>query len=383
MSSKRLISRLKRLDWDFEGSGSESAFSKIHWHPCRYVSQIPAALIGSLSKPGELVADPFLGSGTTAVEAQRLGRCFVGFELNPTAALISRAKALPVKARHVSRLCRTLKNSAQESVRSGILAPARVLECAPKSVQLEKWYVPNVAAELCALWRDVNATKGVARSIALLGFSSILLKVCRETRHWGYVCDNSTPIDNRGGDVLLEYSKTLDAIEAAYRERDIHLADLESTILPVRVECGDARLGLRDLGAQSVDLVVTSPPYFGVSDYAKAQRLTAEWLETDIESIRRDEIGARSKRHRRAAYDEYMDGMDSVFRGCHASLKEGGYCCVVLGESTARSGYIDNFRARMFEIGFELEHETTRRISVRRRQNPSLHEEHLLIFRRR
>lgn len=380
--SKRLISRLKRLDWDFEGAGSESAFSKIHWHPCRYVSQIPAALVGLLSEPGALVADPFLGSGTTAVEAQRLGRRFVGFELNPTASMVSEAKVLPVSASHVSHLCAALKASAQETVRSGVLSPASILKAAPATVQLEKWYVPRVAAELCALWRDIKVVGDEPASIALLAFSSILLKVCRETRHWGYVCDNSSPLGNRGGDVLLEYSKTLDSIVSAYEERDIQLADLGYAVLPAAVRCIDARVGLTQLAAGSIDLVVTSPPYFGVSDYAKAQRLTAEWLETDIESIRRAEIGARSKRHRLAAYDEYMQGMDAVFRGCHTALRKGGYCCVVLGESSARSGYISDFRARMVDMGFELEHETTRRISVRRRQNPSLHEEHLLIFRR-
>lgn len=382
MSSARLISRLKALNWDFEGAGSESAFSSIHWHPCRFVSQIPAALIGLLSRPSAVVADPFLGSGTTAVEAQRLGRHFVGFEINPTAALISDAKVLPVTGRHVSRLCRTLKASAQESVRAGVLSPERVLEFAPDGVQLEKWYVAGVAAELCALWWDINATKGTARAIALLAFSSILLKVCRETRHWGYVCDNSTPVGNRGGDVLLEYSRALDAIARAYEERDIHLRDLNAEIFPAIVHCADARDGLAQLHEGSVDLVVTSPPYFGVSDYAKAQRLTAEWLSTDIESIRRAEIGARSKRHRLAAYHEYMQAMEFVFRGCHRALKKDGYCCVVLGESSARSGYIDDFRKRMLEMEFLLEHETTRRISVRRRQNPSLHEEHLFVFRR-
>jgi DNA modification methylase len=36
-----------------------------------------------LHQPGELVSDPFMGLGTTGVAAIRLGRRFVGVELNP------------------------------------------------------------------------------------------------------------------------------------------------------------------------------------------------------------------------------------------------------------------------------------------------------------
>lgn len=35
------------------------------------------------SKPGDTVLDPFAGSGTTGIVAQRLGRDFIGIELNP------------------------------------------------------------------------------------------------------------------------------------------------------------------------------------------------------------------------------------------------------------------------------------------------------------
>src|ERR1700754_4056698 len=86
------LRRLEDVDWDFSTSRSQSAFSSLHWHPCRYPSQIPAVLIDALTDPGEVVLDPFLGSGTTAVEAQRLDRPCVGIELNPVSALMARAK---------------------------------------------------------------------------------------------------------------------------------------------------------------------------------------------------------------------------------------------------------------------------------------------------
>jgi len=47
-----------------------------------YVPQIPAEMIARFTQPGDLVADPFMGSGTTAIECIRQGRSFIGFELN-------------------------------------------------------------------------------------------------------------------------------------------------------------------------------------------------------------------------------------------------------------------------------------------------------------
>jgi DNA modification methylase len=52
-------------------------------HPAVYPVDLPRLLIDSFTTQGELIVDPFLGSGTTGVAARELGRKFIGIEIEP------------------------------------------------------------------------------------------------------------------------------------------------------------------------------------------------------------------------------------------------------------------------------------------------------------
>jgi DNA modification methylase len=51
-------------------------------HPARFPIGLPAHIIQSYSQGGDIILDPFLGSGTTAVAAKQLGRKYCGIEIN-------------------------------------------------------------------------------------------------------------------------------------------------------------------------------------------------------------------------------------------------------------------------------------------------------------
>ena len=51
-------------------------------HPTQKPEKLIAKLILASSKPGDVVFDPFLGSGTTSVVAKKLGRIYCGVEIN-------------------------------------------------------------------------------------------------------------------------------------------------------------------------------------------------------------------------------------------------------------------------------------------------------------
>ena len=70
-------------------------------HPAQKPLDMFRALIRKHSRPGDLVADPFSGSGTTAVAAQREGRAFVGCELDADTANRARGRL----ANETMRLC--------------------------------------------------------------------------------------------------------------------------------------------------------------------------------------------------------------------------------------------------------------------------------------
>ena len=221
------------------------------------------------------------------------------------------------------------------------------------------------------------------RVLALTAFSAILLAVCRETRHWGYVCDNTEPNGGNDTDVLETFADLLKRFGQAYSERDEEIvARLDRFVMPPKtaVICKDALTGILALPSSSVDLVITSPPYFGVSDYTKAQRLSMEWFGIDIESIRLREIGARSKRHRATAPDDYVSELKAVFSALHTRLRRGGSFVMIVGESAARGSVMESLLRAVRQSGFFLHLDVNRTVSSQRNQTPSIRGEHLLVF---
>lgn len=66
-------------------------------HPATFPVELPAWFIKLFTKPGDVVLDPFMGAGTTAVACKQLGRHFIGIEINPSYCDIARRRLLTVK----------------------------------------------------------------------------------------------------------------------------------------------------------------------------------------------------------------------------------------------------------------------------------------------
>ncbi|MBC8446835.1 MAG: site-specific DNA-methyltransferase [Chloroflexi bacterium] len=68
-------------DWFLSNTASNK--TRIKWHPCGRPLDVVNYLVDQWSREGDLVFDPFMGSGTTAVAAKKLGRHYFGCDINP------------------------------------------------------------------------------------------------------------------------------------------------------------------------------------------------------------------------------------------------------------------------------------------------------------
>lgn len=377
MDKGSLLSRINRIDWDFTGSQSDSVFSNIHWHPGRFMSQIPAALIGMFSEVGDTVLDPFAGSGTTIVEAQRLSRRSIGIDIGVISTLISQSKTISLSAKKITKIINRLIFDATISIQSN---SQNII--IPDSVQSKKWYTSTVMKDLGRIWSLISSYENQDKVLAEVAFSSILLPVCREVRHWGYVCDNTIPKSNYEQDVLKSYVRVLDQLKEGYKERDLDLISQfgENFIIQKSdVINGNCLEILKNLTDGSIDLVLTSPPYYGVVDYVKSQRLSMEWLGHNIEQSRLLEIGARSKRHRKKGYNQYLDEINLVVNDLRRVVKSDGILIFIIGQSASRKSVLGEIREILTLNNFNTDIDLNRKVSAQRRQNPSILEEHILI----
>lgn len=67
---------------------------KFYRYPARFSPQFVRAVIEQFTSPGDIVFDPFMGGGTTLVEALALGRSAIGTDISSLATFVSQAKTL-------------------------------------------------------------------------------------------------------------------------------------------------------------------------------------------------------------------------------------------------------------------------------------------------
>jgi len=114
VDTKPIVEAVLREPWEYTEADTQHLTHNIHRYSGKFIPQIAGRVIGLVTQPGELVVDPYCGSGTTLVEAALLRRRALGLDLNPLAVLIARVKITPVARKELDALRRHLEGALSE-----------------------------------------------------------------------------------------------------------------------------------------------------------------------------------------------------------------------------------------------------------------------------
>ena len=108
---------------EFWTAGQRQAHSihEVSYRAC-FKAQLPGFFISRLTKPGDVVFDPFMGRGTTPVQAALMQRQAFGNDVNPLSVLLSRPRLRPISLHAVREALQTVDWTKGEIDREDLLA---------------------------------------------------------------------------------------------------------------------------------------------------------------------------------------------------------------------------------------------------------------------
>lgn len=387
-----VLSELRAVDWSFSEADTTYLSHDLHPYPAKFIPQLPRTLISKLSVRGELIYDPFGGSGTTALEAVLLGRRALSTDIHPIAKIIGEAKTVTLtreEDRTVLELAEQLwilastEGLAIELQKNHL----RLREMVPAIPNIYNWFHATALAELSYLrWRISKIENANVRSLAMAAFSKSILKASFQDEETRYAI---RPRQVESGSVIRLFVGNLQA----GREKLKGLGPL------LRFRKADFRiLDLRNAFAgtpgappnESVDLIVTSPPYPNCTDYHLYHRFRLFWLGYDPRDLADKEIGSHLRHQRDSSgFAAYLSEMRSCLSNLHRMLRSGRYAVLVLGDGVFES---KSYRTAELvgdaakEVGFEKIGIVDRQVHATKRSfiSPArrLRAEQLLILRK-
>jgi DNA modification methylase len=390
-----VINKLKEIDWSFENDNTTYLSHDIHPYPAKFIPQIPRNFIVHLSLRGELVWDPFGGSGTTALEAILLGRRALSSDVNPLSEIIGKGKTLTLIKEEedcINDFIERLTILAADPLNvQEVISQHRTIFSAyiPEIPNINLWFHQNAVEELAYLrWYIEQMEFPRARALAYVSFSKSILRASYQDEETRY---SSRPREIPHGQVISIFAANLTlALKRArelapllrFREADFRTLDLrESVVNNTLAKC---------IAPNSVDLVVTSPPYANSNDYHLYHRFRIFWLGHDPREFGKREIGSHLRHQREdSAFESYLDEMRCALQNIEKALRPGRFAVLVLGGSIFKGVAYDtteHLRRLAQDVGLEwvetikrTVHKTKRSFVVAGRR---ANDEDLLILRK-
>lgn len=326
-----LVGALHSTDWDFPHSTTEHDAHNIHPFPAKFIGEIPRKILSMFSvAAGTVVLDPFCGSGTTLLEAQRAGHDFVGVDLNPIAVLISSVKTDGLQpdavnvAKSVAGCARTCHVRGDYSI--------------PDIPRLNHWFKPDVAAALACLTTaiaEADCTEQIRRFMRL-SLSAITVRVSNQESETRYAALNKT----------LHASDVFKLFERSAETTCLKLQKSSSNLFsPTRGTGEVINADARDIGKlrmPPVSLVITSPPYPNAFEYWLYNKYRMYWLGYDPIGVRRKEIGARPHyvSSKGDTIHDFSAQMKTAFEGVSKHLVKRAHIVVIVSSDCRIRGEV-------------------------------------------
>jgi hypothetical protein len=338
-----------RDNWDFADLGMKERQASTHFFhhwTAKFIPQIPRRVIEMYARPGDVVLDPFMGCGTTLVEAARLGYDAWGTDINLLAVKIARAKTAPIGDAALSEFIAWLEKAAGDPERHRA-KPAQLFAGS------DDWLREDVARAIRAILNRARQLEEKTRNFVEVGLSDLLKGMSnarmdrtvpvlpkmlryRDKKHYWRWVDNRT----REVNPFARLCSQLRRMQAALAEFHTQAKGRAEPLLH------DAR-ELASLGRKA-QLAVTSPPYWNAQNYQRLHFLSFRLLR--LPEPGRAEIGRRA--------EDYLGDMEAVTEQLSQVLA--GYFALVIGES--EDGTHEAVRDQCMKHGMRLVDSFTRRL---------------------
>lgn len=370
--------------WEYQLADTKQVTHGIHAYPAMMIPQIARRLLQTYGCKGDLLFDPYCGSGTTLLEGMLAEVKAVGTDLNPLARLIARVKTTPIRIASLDREILRLPSKATS------LSP-----CISNIPNVDYWFSRETQRDLSILKEHIDCIlESSLADVLRVAFSITVRKVSwtRQTEFKLYRIPHDK-LANHNPDSFRVMRESSTCVRNALLDlnKKAHRSDLP-TIHDFNSVVGIPQTAL---SPNSVDLVITSPPYGDSKTtvaYGQFCRLSSQWLgfsdANQVDNmlmggrkivhkprfgIRRldetiDDIAAIDKNRAREVASFFKDYRASI-RNVASTVKKGGYSCYVVENRTVK-GYVvptaEATAAFFEENGFKMVAAYSRKIPNKR-----------------
>lgn len=303
----------------------------------KFHPQLIKAIMNILKiQPGDIVLDPMCGSGTLNVEASIIGIDSIGVEKSPFCVLMSKVK--------------------YEALKTNCFILSSIIE------DFDKNYTYLINSKTLPDTFSYNNEFDAKKAITLLAFLDTM----------GYARRCSKNIRDLFPSVMKRY---VSQITSFVQVRD----KLGLKIGNSRLIFGDARnLPIED---NSIDAIITSPPYSFAIDYTENDRPQLEYLGYNVRQLKEEMIGLKG-RTRKEKLVNYFDDMKRVLAEMLRVLKVGKHAVIIIGSNDIQTGGVrleSEIEDLASKIGFILDRKITKPIKG---IHNTMKDEYILFFRK-